>query len=113
MSIKMKKSDRYPHIYWIDLQNNGVAVECAVIKKDNTNNIYFIQLNKLDEVDLQRMLNIVTNRNAKNFELWDLMSQVTLGNGVRALNYFHQLVEVLNPSGKITKPKVGQRGFVK
>jgi hypothetical protein len=106
----MKQSNRFPHVYWIDLHNNGMAVECCVVKRDTGGNTFFIQLNKLDEIDLSRLLNILRNRNANNFELWDLMSQVTLGNGINALNYFHQVVEVLSPSGQITRPTAGQTG---
>lgn len=108
---QMKKSNTYPHVYWVDLNGDGLAKEVAVIKRDRVGNLYFIQLNKLDEIDLNRMFNILRNRNASHFELWDLMAQVTLGNGVNALKYFHQLVKVLSPSGTISDPKSGEVGI--
>lgn len=110
MTVKTRKSPKYPHIEWVDLYDNGVFVECAIVKRDRRGNIYFIRLDRLDGIDLERMFSIVNNRNAKNFELWDLMHQVTLGNGINALTYFHQLVEIVTPSGQIMKPKLGVAG---
>lgn len=101
----------YPHVEWIDLKGDGVLVECAVVKKDEFGNIYFIELRKLDRIDRQRMFRILTNRSANNFELWDLLSQRTLGNGMNALEYFHQLVKVVTPSGRIKRPRMGEVGF--
>lgn len=110
MAVKTKKSPKYPHIEWIDLHDNGLMVECAIIKRDRRGNIYYVRLDRLDNIDLQRMLDIISNRNAKNYEMWDLMAQVTLGNGINALIYFHQLVEVITPSGQIIKPRLGVVG---
>lgn len=56
------------------------------------------------------MAKIVSNRNSTAFELWDLMSQVTLNNGVNALEYFHQLVEMITPTGKRMTPREGVIG---
>lgn len=100
----------YPHVEWLDLHNNGVLTECAIMKKDANGNIYHFQLATLDAVDKQRLRNILTSRNARNFPLWDLMQQVTLGNGVNALEYFHQLVKVLTPGGQIIDPIMGRMG---
>lgn len=108
--VAVKKTN-VPHIEWIDINGDGTMTECAVVKRDNQGNIYYVVLKNLDSVDRNRLANLVTNRNAKNFELWDLMSQTTLGNGVNALAYFHQLVKVLTPSGKIIEPGVGQMGY--
>lgn len=109
MTVKTRPS-KFPHIEWIDLTDNGVFVECAVVKKDARGNMYIIRLNKLDSIDLARLHDIVTNRNARNYELWDLMAQITLGNGMNALFYFHQLVDVLTPNGQIIKPRLGVVG---
>lgn len=100
----------YPHIEWIDLKNNGVLVECAVMKRDTFGNIYYIEVPSLDVVDRKRMARIMTHRNAPITELWDLMSQITLNNGVNALDYFHQLVKVITPQGVIMNPRAGVIG---
>ncbi len=99
-----------PHLKWIDLGGDGVLVECAVMSQDKFGNIVFIRVNQLDAVDRRRLLKIITNRNSNQFPLWDLMSNITLNNGVNALTYFHQLVEMITPRGKIMRPKAGQIG---
>ena len=99
----MAKS-KYPHIEWIDLEQNNMMVECAILKRDNLGNTYFIRLDNMDMIDKKRLLKIVTNRNAHLYELWDLMSNVTLGNGVNALTYFHQLAKIATQNGRIMKP---------
>lgn len=99
-----------PHIYWIDLKGDGMFTECAVMKRDKLGNIYFFPVKNLDSIDKDRLSNIVQNRNAKTFELWDLMSTVTLNNGVNALEYFHQLVELITPTGKRIRPQEGVIG---
>lgn len=101
---------QYPHIEWIDLGSDGTLVECAIMKKDTTGNIYFFEVSKLDSIDRQRVLQIISDRNTNNFELWDLMANKVLGNGANALEYFHQLVKVITPSGKIINPQLGRIG---
>lgn len=99
-----------PHVKWIDLKHDGVMVECAIIKEDVHGNMYFIELRKLDRIDKARMSRILHDRNVKTFELWDIMSQKILNNGCNCLDYFHQLVKVITPSGKIINPKAGMIG---
>lgn len=103
-------SSQYPHIEWLDLYEDGTLHECAVVKKDAVGNIYFIRLPNLDMVDKRRIANILTGRNAKNFALWDLLFQSTLGNGMNALDYFHQYVRIKTPRGQIIQPQVGTMG---
>ena len=106
------KSQRgvFNHTEWVDLQDNGTLIEVAVVRKDEQGNIYFFELNKLDAIDRQRIFNIITKRHAGQFQLWDLLAQHTLGNGMNALDYFHQLVKVITPSGTIIDPKSGVMG---
>jgi len=104
------KEGSLPHIWWIDLKNDGVYTECAVMKRDHLGNVSYFPLNAIDSIDKRRLQRIVTNRNAKHFELWDLMSNLTLNNGVNALEYFHQLVHVLTPSGRVMRPQQGVIG---
>lgn len=98
------------HIEWLDLKNNGLMVECAIMKKDQQGNIYYFELGHLDSIDKGRMARILRSRNANNFPLWDLMSQTTLNNGVNALTYFHQLVKIISPDGIVYTPKGGVVG---
>lgn len=101
---------KFPHVEWLDLYGDGTLHECAVVKQDNVGNVYFIRLRELDIVDKRRVAKILTGRNATNFALWDLLYQTTLGNGMNALEYFHQYVKVRTPRGQIMVPTVGSVG---
>ena len=103
-------ASKFPHVEWIDINKDGILHECAILKKDNNGNIFFFEIGPLDNIDKQRLFNLITNRNAHLHELWDLMSQTTLGNGINGLTYFHQLVRIITPSGKITSPRPGEMG---
>ena len=100
------------HVHWLDLSDDGTLVECAIMKKDGNGNIYYLQVDKLDGVDKQRLVKILMSRNADQMELWDIMSTVTLGNGINALKYFHQLVKVITNNGRIMSPQLGKQGVV-
>lgn len=100
----------FPHVKWVDLASNGTLVEVAVVKEDGEGNMYFFELGKLDAIDRQRIFKIITKRHAASFPLWDLLAQHTLGNGMNALDYFHQLVKIITPSGRIIDPRAGVMG---
>ena len=100
---------KFPHIEWLELNDDGVLYEVAVMKREPNGSVMFIRLDLLDEIDKTRLIKILKNRNIENFELWDMMSQVTLGNGANALKYFHQLVKILTPNGKVIDPRDGTR----
>ena len=115
MAVNRQKGS-LPHIEWLDLKDNGMMVECAIMREDASGNIYFFELGALDSIDKQRVSRLVRSRNAPTMELWDLMSNTTLNNGCNALTYFHQLVNVISPAGIIYSPKggvVGTPGKVK
>lgn len=111
VAYKVQKSREYPHIEWLELHApDGIMHECAVMRRNADGNVLFFKTNDLDEIDRRRLAGILADRNSTNFELWDLMSQKTLGNGMNALAYFNQLVKLLTPSGKVMDPKSGQIG---
>jgi len=110
MAVRTRKG-KFPHIEWLDLKGDGLMVECAIMKKDAHGNISFFELGKIDSIDKQRVARLVQSRTAEQFELWDLMSQTTLNNGVNALTYFHQLVRVISADGVIYSPKGGVVGM--
>ena len=105
-----QQAGQVPHTKWLDLKDNGVMIECAILKEDSFGNIYYIEIPNLDHIDKTRLSRMLHSRNAKNFELWDLMSQVTLNNGINALEYFHQLVKMITPSCVIMNPRQGHVG---
>ena len=112
MAIRTEKSS-LPHLEWLDLGNDNVMIECAVMKRDEFGNIYYIPLTALDAIDRGRMRDIVCKRNAHMLPLWEVMQAQTLGNGVNALDYFHQLVKIVTPDGVVMDPQVGRIGVSK
>lgn len=111
VTYRVNKSHEYPHIEWIELYGDGIMHECAIMKRDfASGNVLFFRTNDLDQIDKRRLAGILMDRNARNLELWDLMANKTLGNGVNALQYFNQLVKQLTPNGKVIDPRAGQIG---
>lgn len=111
VTYQHQTSNKYPHVEWLELYDDGKMYECAILKRDTLGNVFFFEINSLDNIDRLRLAQLLSDRNAKNFELWDLMSQRTLGNGMNALAYFHQLVKVLTPNGKVMDPRSGVMGL--
>ena len=106
------KHETLPHVEWVDLDGNGVAVEVVVVKRDKgTNDLYFIKTEELDDIDRRRLTTILQKRDAGKYELWDLLDNSTLGNGENALEFFHQLVRVRTDSGQILIPGAGRHGI--
>lgn len=102
---------KYAHIEWLQLdKNKGVVTECAIMKRFDNGDLLFFSLAAMDNIDKTRLVKIITRRDATMYELWDLMSHVTLGNGMNALAYFHQLTKVLTPDGQIIEPSLVRRG---
>lgn len=112
VSYKVQKSREYAHIEWLELHSDGILHECAIMNRDANGNVLFFKTNDLDEIDKRRLAGILMDRNSRSFALWDLMAQKTLGNGMNALAYFHQLVRQITPNGKILDPRAGQIGGV-
>jgi hypothetical protein len=110
MPVFTRKSPHHQHVEWIDLKGNGVIVECAVMKRDDFGNIYYVDISSLDKIDKTRLAKMLASRHAKTFPLWDLMNSTTLNNGMNALTYFHQLVKVITPEGVVMNPRQGQIG---
>lgn len=101
----------YPHIWWLDLEGKGTLTECAVMKLFPNGDISYIPVASLDNIDKERLLKIINNRNAQMYELWDLMAQITLGNGKNALDYFSQLVKMKTASGQDIPVGLGRMGM--
>lgn len=100
----------FPHVQLLDLFDDGVLYECAVVKRDPSGDIYFIRIDYLDEIDRGRLRKVLSHRDATKYELWDLLDNETMGNGQNALEFFHQLVKVKTVSGRIFTPGLGKVG---
>lgn len=110
MSTVQLRPSKYPHVYWIDLHNNGVMHEVVVVARDANENIWFIPLNALDAIDKRRMLKLVMDRSANLMPLYDVMFNSRLGNGCNALEYFNQLTKLRTPNGQIFDVRAGVIG---
>lgn len=110
ISYKVEKSREFPHIEWLELYGDNLMHECAIMRRTPDGSVLFFKTNDLDDTDRKRLATILADRNATGLELWDLMYNRTLGNGMNALAYFNQLVRVLTPSGKIIDPRAGVHG---
>jgi hypothetical protein len=107
------------YIKKLDLNRNGIGIEVTIVNAidvgqnengDPEYEIWFIKNDELDNIDKQRLLEILTkSARVHDFQpLYETMADITLGNGENALDYFHQYVKVLYPSGIIQKPKLGR-----
>jgi hypothetical protein len=100
----------YKFLEWVDLENNGVVVECAILKRFPNGDIAFFPLSALDMIDKQRLRNILIHRSVSMYnELWSLLEQQTLGNGMNALLYFNQLAKIRTVNGQLFPFGGGQR----
>ena len=89
-----------PHIYLCDVDDSGLLKEIALVKKFKDGSIYYIEVDSLHAIDKSRIKKIVTSQHADKYELWELMSQSRLSNGMNALDFFHSNnVKVKRPKG--------------
>lgn len=101
-------SRRVPHIAEADIEGNGVGVAIAVVAINPQNkDLLYIRLDRLDDIDLRRLTQILQTRDSARWPLWDLLLQKTLPNGQNAMEFFHQLVRVRTVTG-ITAGTPGQ-----
>lgn len=99
------------HIQVLDVYDNGVGYEVAVMKKDSNGDIYFLRTDHLDSIDYDRLAMILRKREAQVLPLWELLASIKLNNGINALIYFHQFVNVKTASGQIMKPNPRRAGM--
>ena len=89
-----------PHIFLCDVDDSGLLKEVAVVKKLKDGSIFYIDVDPLHPIDKARLKKIVSSSHADKYELWDLMSQSRLSNGMNALDFFHSnYVKVKRPKG--------------
>lgn len=90
----------FNHVEFIDVNDDGILEEVAVIKKWDDGSLSYIDIATLGNIDKARLLKIVSGQHADKYDLWELLSQATLSNGMNALDFFHQnLVKVRRAEG--------------
>lgn len=91
---------KLPHIFHCDIDGSGLLREVAVVKQAKDGTLYYIDIEPLHQIDKARLKRVVTAQYAKERPLWELMSNVTLSNGMNALDFFHaNCVKVKRPKG--------------
>lgn len=91
---------KLPHIFLCDIDDSGLLKEIAVVKKFGDGSVYYIDVDPLHQIDKARLKKIVTGMHATKYELWQLMAQSKLSNGMNALDFFHaNCVKVKRPKG--------------
>jgi len=103
MAVKDKielQATSLPHIFLCDIDESGLLKEIALVKKFKDGTMYYIEIDSLHLVDKGRLKKIVTSQHADKYELWELMMQSKLSNGLNALEFFHSNnVKVKRPKG--------------
>lgn len=87
-TIELTKTS-LPHVFLCDVDDSGLLKEIAVVKKFKDGSIYYIDIDPLYAIDKSRIKKIVSSPHADKYELWELMSQSKLSNGMNALDFFH------------------------
>ena len=109
-------------IKMLDLKRNGVGVEVTLVNSIEVGKdakgvmqyeIWFIKNDELDNIDKARLLEVLQkSAKVQDFQpLYETLADVTLRNGVNALDYFHQYVKILYPSGTIERPRQGKHAI--
>ena len=108
----IQKHPELPHVGYVDLDDNHVAVEVVVMKQDKSNgDLYYIKTEDMDAIDRRRLETILKKRDATKYPLWDLLDNTVLGNGENALEFFHQMVKVKTAGGQTLVPGHGRKGI--
>ena len=88
------------HIYECDIDDSGLLRQIALLKKFKDGSICYIDVAPLHDIDKRRIKKIITSQHADKYELWELMSQSKLNNGMNALDFFHtNFAKVKRPLG--------------
>jgi hypothetical protein len=91
---------KLPHIYHADIDETGMLKEIAVVKKTKDGTLYYIDVEPLHPIDKARLKKAVTTQYAAERPLWEILSNITLSNGMNALDFFHSnSVKVKRPKG--------------
>lgn len=88
------------HVEYVDVNDDGILEEIAVVKRWEDESISYIDVATLGQIDKARLKKIVSSQHSDKYDLWELMSQATLSNGMNALDFFHQnLIRVKRAEG--------------
>lgn len=97
-----KRKTNTEYIYLIDWYDDGIFREFALVKEAEDGTLFGIEVAKLHPIDKGRLKKFITGTHAGKYELWELLSQGRLANGVNALDFFHSnYVKQKRPRGAV------------
>lgn len=97
-----KQKTAFQHVFLVDINDNGILREVAVLKEDPiSGTLIYIDIALLDNIDKGRLKRLVTSVHADKYALWELMDQDRLPNGMNALDYFHQMTRTKAAPGYV------------
>ena len=96
---------QYKHVEHIDVNEDGILEQVAVVKRWEDGSISYIDIAKLGDIDKGRLKTVISSVHADKYELWELLDHTTLSNGINALIFFHQsFIEMkLSPNAKAAR----------
>lgn len=100
------------HVRLVDYDGSGIKREIAVLKEFKDGTVSYIQLDLLDRFDLSRMRQAIEGPHGAQYELYEILSNINLSNGMNALDYFHQIAKIKPGDGTVT-PQVAPRRSVR
>ncbi len=89
------------HVDYLDVEDNGQLREVAVVKRWEDGSVSYIDVSLLDNVDKGRLKYIIEGVHADKYQLFELLSQARLNNGLNALDYFHPIVKMKRAPGHV------------
>jgi hypothetical protein len=108
MSKIEKRATSLNHVFLIDWHDDGILREIIVVMEDNVGSIYGIEVNRLHPIDKGRLKKVITSIHADKYQLWQLLADSRLPNGMNALDFFHaNYVKVKRPRGSIGALSMG------
>lgn len=104
---------RLPHIFHCDIDDTGLLREIAVVKQLKDGTLYYIDIEPQHPIDKARLKKAVMTQYAAERPLWEILSNITLSNGMNALDFFHSnCVKVKRPKGaKVTNGSLDSVGI--
>ena len=77
------------HIEYLDIRKDGTKREVAIVKRWEDGTIHYIDVPSLSPIDKSRLKAALNSPGAKSMPLWEVLSTITLNNGINALDFFH------------------------
>ena len=63
-----QKQQIFPHVKLVELYNDGILYECAIMKEDKNNgDLYFMRIDEMDDIDRARLRQILSRRDAEKY----------------------------------------------